>query len=150
MQRRYGTDTITMADNHGLMEMRGAASWMGDSMSTGWLSEPAMNARNAAHVIKKIEIGSMWYLNIWWVCSGYCLVKRKDIKRNRESTKGYSNTALIFSKILLWLGCRAVYVKLKQRSPRSLSVYLPLGQFYRRTSERSLYDNVILTKVRQN
>ena len=52
MQCQYGTDTTTMVDNHELLKMRGETRWLGESGSTGWLSEPAKNASDTENVIR--------------------------------------------------------------------------------------------------
>ena len=51
MQCQLGTDTSTMVGNHGLLEMRCDSRWLGESVSTGGLLEPAMNASDTDNVI---------------------------------------------------------------------------------------------------
>ena len=53
-----------MVDDYGLLEIRDETKWVGESVSTGCLSEHVMNASDAAierHTAWKIEVGSMWY-----------------------------------------------------------------------------------------
>ena len=69
MQCYCGTDTSSTVDIHGLLDTRGDTDALEESVSTGCLSKPTMNARDTANVINHgstaiiellHEIAQMW------------------------------------------------------------------------------------------
>ena len=54
MQCNCGTDTSTTVDIHGSLEMRGKPDAWEESVSTGRLSKPTINACDTADVIRKL------------------------------------------------------------------------------------------------